>query len=231
MLGCSLGRIAKFVLVLSHTSFACKQEKFRSRNAEFPRSNQLSILQPYSKIGVLFWCTATHFQLYLDLEIEQANLDSLINMWFLATYSCDCRSRSMNKRIVILEKIPISREMSGKDLPHLFFKNSLIFNRVYISFNWRQSSHTLSTNAPPYHDLKLILFSLFFWTRSDLHPSSLLLQLRTLSSWPIIIFVSSERITRFQLSTVHCLFPLHQTSRFLWFTSLITSFFLTITLR
>ena len=68
-----------------------------------------------------------------------------------------CRSRSVDWRIVILEKIPISGEMSGKHCPQVFLKNFLIFKRVYISFDWRHSFQP----PPPCHGLILILFSLF----------------------------------------------------------------------
>ena len=44
-------------------------------------------------------------------------------------------------------KIPIPREMSGKDWPQVFLKNFLIFERVYIPFDWRHSSHSLPTDV------------------------------------------------------------------------------------
>ena len=59
------------------------------------------------------------------------------------------------------KKIPIPKEMSGKDWSQVFLKNFLIFERVYIPFDWRHSSHALPTDASPYHDLKIILFSFF----------------------------------------------------------------------
>ena len=84
-------------------------------------------------------------------------------------------------------------------------------------FDWRHSSLALPTDTT--HIMTSNLFcSFFFWTRSGLNPSSLFLQIRAFSSWPFIILVSWEKITRFQLSTVQILFLLHLASRFFWLT-------------
>ena len=111
-------------------------------------------------------------------------------MWFLATYEFLCWiSIGGLAHIVILVKYSF-RGNVWQGLPTSF----LIFMKVYISFDWCHSSNTLWTDTP--HIMTLNLFcSVFFWTRSSLHPSFLFLQIWTLkiSSWPIIILDSSEK--------------------------------------
>ena len=135
-----------------------------------------------------------------------------------------CRSRSVDSRIVILEKIPISRKMSGKDWPQVFLKNILIFMifmRVYIPFDWRHTSQALPTDAPLFHDLKLILFSLFLYEVGS--PTFV-----SFSADPNSFIMTDHNlgfIGKNHTLTVQILFPLHQAGRFLRLTSLITSSF------
>ena len=55
-----------------------------------------------------------------------------------------------------------------------FLKNFPIFKRAYFLFDWRHSLHALPTDAPPSHDLKLILF-IFFSERGQVSTLRLFL--------------------------------------------------------
>ena len=139
-------------------------------------------LQLQSEIAVSSLCTATHFLECLDLGTKLTNLDSLCDYWphILVSISFAGLAHYYSG------KIPISREMSSMDWPQVFL--SVIFKKVYISFNSRHNSYTLPTDTSPYRNLKLISAHSFPERGEVSILRFFFLQIRTLSSLPIIIF-------------------------------------------
>lgn len=217
--------LAEFVLDSIHTCFVFKQAWYRSKSVEFPLLDWLSILQAQSEIVFFEFFEFSlniqphifYFLSFLNLGTEQTNCEFCPHILVWISFSRLTHYRS-GKNTHFERKL-------GQDKPLVFLKNFLIF----ISFIFPFTGAIFPTPSQQIHT-HLMTSNLFCSVFSErCQVSSLRLSFyRSLSSWPILILVSSEKNpTRYRWSTFHCLFPIHQASRL---TSLITSFFFNKTL-
>lgn len=124
---------------------------------------------------------------------------------FLATYSCVDLAR-WTGRCRLGKNYPFG----GKCLARTSHKFSSKMSWYLAAFMFPSTGvivPTPSQQMKPHIMTSYFASEFCFSTRSGRHPSSFFLQIRTLSSWPIMILLSSEKITRFQFSTDHCLPP------------------------